>query len=949
MLQAQLTEGLATTSAIKQRFLLLNRERLRRAQESMRERQRDFLDLLPLLFHVNHPILPGYASNECPVGVSDYRPSKNALHAAKKIALSFDFRRKALPRYDIFSLFIMGSSGTVAYSQASDFDIWVCHRPDMDAGQLAALQQKATLIEEWADSCDLEIHFYLMNPKHFKEGQHADLSKESSGTAQHYLLLEEFYRTGLLLAGRYPLWWLVPPGQEANYETYMKTLVEKRYVNQNEFVDFGNIAQVPAEEFFGAALWQLYKGIDSPYKSVLKLLLMEIYTSQYPNIELLCQRFKREIYNGETSLDRLDPYIMLYRAIEEYLEKSSEHDRLGFVRRCFYFKVNERLSAPDNRRYISWRRELMRSLAESWGWSGVYLEMLDARPNWKINRVMRERKILINELTHCYRILSNFAREHAGLMLINQKDITVLGRKLYAAFERKAGKLEIINRGISDNLWEGQVSLHQFVSQDGQEMWTLFRGAVAANEVKQHLPLKRGVSICELIAWSYCNGLIDDRTSIVLQASKSDLSVREIYAMLQVLKQSFPLDKIMETDIDDLVYQAKMVTSAIFVNVGIDPLHQHTLAGRFLTTSRTDALNYSGLAENLALTFDKMILSSWKEVLTFRYVGVDGLLSCLSEYLQWTPPGGDASPTLPSVHCFSSSRGAAISGRIKELFDDVVACYCGDNDARAARYILAVEQTFYALYLENSLLRYSKLGNYDDLLKYLSQGQAEFSQVVIDRYTLSDGFLPLVFRVNRPGVIQVVYRVDGEFADVYIVEERGSLFNQRVIFYDRGALIDHFKVFFDAVLKRQRNDISIDNSDMPSAEIEFYEAVKDGNGGRKLVRSSPKPVRRARNYFNVQVIGNASDDDRSRFTVYCNDAEFTGLQYGENLFNEVAAFVMKQRQNGTRYPIYITDIDMPHTMFGGEAGGRIQTIHFLNYKQRIEEQLKQAIGQIVTA
>ena len=201
MQQARLTEGLTTTSAIKQRFLLLNRERLRRAQESMRERQRDFLDLLPLLFHVNHPILPGYVSNECPVGVSDYRPSKRALHAVKKIAISFDYRRKALPRYDVFSLFMMGSSGTIAYSQASDFDIWVCHRPDMNAEQISALQKKATLIEEWANTLDLEVHFFMINPRNFKEGQHADLSKESSGTAQHYLLLEEFYRTGLLLVG----------------------------------------------------------------------------------------------------------------------------------------------------------------------------------------------------------------------------------------------------------------------------------------------------------------------------------------------------------------------------------------------------------------------------------------------------------------------------------------------------------------------------------------------------------------------------------------------------------------------------------------------------------------------------------------------------------------------------------------------------------------------------
>ena len=946
MQQAQLTGGLATTSAIKQRFLLLNRERLRRAQESMRERQRDFLDLLPLLFHVNHPILPGYVSNECPVGVSDYRPSKRALHAVKKIAISFDYRRKALPRYDVYSLFMMGSSGTIAYSQASDFDIWVCHRPDMNAEQISALQKKATLIEEWAGTLGLEVHFFLINPRHFKEGQHADLSKESSGTAQHYLLLEEFYRTGLLLAGRYPLWWLVPPERESDYEEYMKTLVEKRYVNQNEFVDFGNIAQVPAEEFFGAALWQLFKGIDSPYKSGLKLLLMEIYASQYPNINLLCQRFKSEIYNGETSLDRLDPYIMLYRAIAEYLEGSSEFDRLDFARRCFYFKVNEPLSSKVAPRHVTWRRELMQSLADEWGWGGVYLEMLDARPTWKINRVLRERKILVGELTHCYRVLSNFAREHAGLMLINQKDITVLGRKLYAAFERKVGKVEIINRGISDDLWEGQVSLHQFTSPEDQEVWALFRGAVASAEVAKNMPLKRGRTMCELMVWSYCNGLIDDRSSIVLQIQNSHLTMRELNSMIQVLQRAFPLKHIMETDINDLAYPARVVTAAIFINVGIDPLHQHTREGRHLTTARTDALNFSGLAENLALTFDQTILSSWKEVLTFRYMGVDGLLSCLSEYLQWAPPGGGVSPSMPAVFCFSSNRGAAISQRIRELFGDVIDCYYSDVETQAGRYVLAVEQTYYALYLENSILRYSKLGDYGELMGYLSRSQPVFSPVVIDRYALNDAFLPLIFKLNRPGVIQVVYRVDDRSADVYVVDERGSLFNQRIAYFDRGALVEHLMVFFRAVINRQQNDISIHESDMPSMEIEFYEAVKDERGGRKLMRVAVDADKRTGNYFNVQVISDGSEDDPSSFTIYCNDVEFPGLQYGENLFEAVAAFMLKQRGSGARYPIYITDIDLPRAVFGVEAGGRIQTIHFLNYKKQVEDQLKNAVEKV---
>ena len=46
--------------AVRKRFLAINRERLRRTQEALRYRTRDFLDLLPLLFHVNHALLPGF-------------------------------------------------------------------------------------------------------------------------------------------------------------------------------------------------------------------------------------------------------------------------------------------------------------------------------------------------------------------------------------------------------------------------------------------------------------------------------------------------------------------------------------------------------------------------------------------------------------------------------------------------------------------------------------------------------------------------------------------------------------------------------------------------------------------------------------------------------------------------------------------------------------------------
>jgi adenylate cyclase class 1 len=50
-----------------------------------------------------------------------------------------------------------------------------------------------------------EVHFFLIDSEEFIQGASSPLSSESSGQTQHYLLLEEFYRTALFIAGRTPL------------------------------------------------------------------------------------------------------------------------------------------------------------------------------------------------------------------------------------------------------------------------------------------------------------------------------------------------------------------------------------------------------------------------------------------------------------------------------------------------------------------------------------------------------------------------------------------------------------------------------------------------------------------------------------------------------------------------------------------------------------------------
>ena len=66
------------------------------------------------------------------------------------------------------------------------------------------------------------------------------------------------------------------------------------------------------------------------------------------------------------------------------------------------------------------------------------------------------------------------------------------------------------------------------------------------------------------------------------------------------------------------------------------------------------------------------------------------------------------------------------------------------------------------------------------------------------------------------------------------------------------------------------------------------------------------------------------------------------LEYGSNLYREVARYIVSLRGSGERYPIYITDIDLAPNLLS-EGMDQLQTAHFLKYKKMIEERLVQEL------
>ncbi len=154
------------------------------------------------------------------------------------------------------------------------------------------------LISEWAMAQGVEVNFFVICEQRFRQYLTQEMTTDNCGSTQHYLLLDEFYRSAVHLAGQHLLWYLVPPEMENCYEDYVGELIASGAVRRNEWVDFGGLPSIPAEEYFGSSLWQLYKSIDSPYKSVLKAILLEAYSWEYPGTQLLSVDGKRRFFSG---------------------------------------------------------------------------------------------------------------------------------------------------------------------------------------------------------------------------------------------------------------------------------------------------------------------------------------------------------------------------------------------------------------------------------------------------------------------------------------------------------------------------------------------------------------------------------------------------------------------------------------------------------------------------
>ncbi len=805
------------------RYDAINQIRTERALDAMSPQGQQVFQLLPVLLHYNHPLLPGYVSGNVPHGVANLSLSPAQRQFIDDLCMATNSYGGIYSQQEsILGIYSMGSTASIGQCERSDLDIWVCHAHGLSPEQVQLLEHKCLLISTLAEHRGVELNFFLIPDNKFRLANQAQLGGDNCGSTQHLLLLDEFYRSALHIAGKRLLWPLVPlTGDEddAGYDERVAELVREG-LEPADWLDLGGVQDIPAKEYFGAALWLLYKGLDSPYKAVLKILLMEAYSAEFPHTRLLSVEAKRWLQQHDGYSRHLDPYFLMLQKATSYLESCGDHKRLDLVRRCFYIKISQGLNqSSDPGRYVK-RRSMLTELVSEWGWDDDTLQHMDNRSSWTVVEVKAAYAELLDALMQSYGKLIQFARRHNISDSINAEDIGVLSRKLYAAFETLPGKVQRINLKIAPNLQESDLSFIQVPpGHMNRQGWYLYKYGLQPEQILGRAPLEYNGYLSKLVVWAHFNGLLTDRTRLHLRAKGADLNARMLKQFSQDLGEFFPVHLPPVSNLA-LSRPCEIRHLGIFLNLELDPTSHWQSDDLAFDSDHFDVLAFGQQQECLVGTVDLVYRNSWNEIRTLHFNGPEAVVEALATLLGKMPQEA-AMPEVLDVFCYSLHFPGLIRQQFKRLVAECLEMWLAHDKQQLVK-LLALGSERYALFLERRGVSIKRLESAIDFYSQISNNKLERQPVPAIDEPSGQRVPSVVDNYASEGLIQFFIEEKESGFNVYVLDEH----NQVEIFRDysgsKDELVQSVNRYYTLTHDRFNFDNKFINFNLP----QFYVIVQ---------------------------------------------------------------------------------------------------------------------------
>lgn len=886
----------------KQKFYKYNLLRLQKFTNSLPSKTKmDLIEALPLLITSNQQGLPGFIINYRPIGIYGYTPSSKAVNFlnTRFPSVQFSSRQEGIkPLIELFA--IMGSAGSIAYNEESDIDFWICvEEKKTDFASLESLREKLREIELWiTENFNIETHFYLNDIEKLRNDLFDTNEDSFGGKANGKLLKDEFYRSSILLNGKIPFWWVVPAGiDDVGYNNYKNALLPDEF--SRDFVDFGNLSHIDRQDFLGGGLFQILKSLGNPFKSIIKIGIVEKYLLDKDSESvLLCNMIKRHVHEEKLDIDSIDPYVLMFDQVDSFYSGKNDPDLImasELIKMCFYIKIDPDLSSISENPEAagSDKTKKMLEYAKRWRWSKVKLKQMDNFKDWDITPINKFWNNITSHILKSYkRILKNIQSDEF-IKRFTPEDIKFITRKINSSFSFAGNKIKPAV-SFKDNPIEKNLHIESLSEKDGRVNWLLSKGFTGGRADAEKLFFHKEPSLVAMLAWISMNRMFQkDHTRVEIKSRYHLLDANFVRELMNELTLHFSIKRLF-------------------------------IKNEYFFTDPLPLLNF--IIINLYSKYPKDIEdifylyhNSWGETIYEKYDKESDLSTILLKLLNGALLNREdfnRCVRMISPYPYGTSKSFK---KIQSLFRDIYDFFINPvtEERIEKRYITLLGNNFAVFAYRKVRGKYRIVCNmYDSELKMLyglSNITGRVNRIRTDPEIAELYYLQAIIKNFRDDAIQIYYQRERKYCYFFISDEQGSIIFQRV---SAENFIDYFSRLFlfarNSVLNVVKNN---PQSPLKGSEknILLYEIIRDNRGGCTIAEADKE--------LKQQLVTHERSIIPFKISLRITDRREIGYQYSLPFGAMTEPFTKSEQNKMLRdlsvymgategYNYYVTDIDM---------------------------------------
>lgn len=854
------------------------------------------IHFIPLFLHLNHRLLPGYSGTDTPSGVHAYVPEKSLLYEARKLNNKFRYQQEVAAKHAAID---------AVYFQQQIVDrrnlCWIFIGKKLNDKQIDSITQKVDRISRWYLARNCKIEFIVTSENNFRQ----DVEKHATGINAS-LYIERFYAESIVLAGKYPAWWLVPTESESEYDDCLSHMRDVRFVDDNDFLDFGSISTLKQEVFLDAAIRLLQNSKRSKELCLIELLLLDAKSSCWPEMDGVACRIKNSMYLG--------------------VENDNPVEHCADI-------LHERFTLQQNRSHIvsplrlfsslkNMRTKLNYQLIDAFI-GDSYAQPVELKGLDKVISILNTNKAMSVEIREVFSsILSLYISQDANTTL------AILGRNMLLSLTESNNRVPVYN---SDDVYMpvlDRILIRHEIQHKPESLWSLNIVLPEDNEKR----IEGFSSLLGLLAWSWLNNIVNISTQVSIVCPLQQVKQTEARYVLDMLMQRLSPSLVKNISSRALQQPVVPVSAILVVNFMIEEDEALDI------DEDDDPLSYGYEQKNLLVHCEMLEVDSWGEVNTRSYSGNSAVLKCICEWTHHAPLDTQSKPQAIYFSGYGPGNSTYMAQRIQQVYENMQQ-YFYESENIDGRFIVLLASNYFVISAEDGLLLSNKIGDLNAMFRFLEAPLSQYQGTELERLAYTEHPLKEIYQRNKAHVVQVFFQVINRTCYSWVLDEKGSLFKDIETTFNRESFLSHWLHLFDSICQRLKK-INYQERELPVLEIMQITINRLGAYQFDEVRRQDIVEEMRFHQLGLRIVAHS---DADQLSLSCDGKAYDYASLQQAVIPECVKDIKSViRKRGWR-PVYVTDVDVPLRLYNVTERDSIQVSHILKFKRSFEKRIRKLL------